>query len=195
MWYDLVTSGWPVNYTTQSITATGAGSYPLASGAAVFAVQAVYRVQGASREPVPRVNQSNKAAVLSSVGQAQASSYEVLVDPSAGTVLRLFPAITSGAYEVEYIAEIDGFVNDASVWYGPARSDTLLTYLAAEAGCRKEGRKVDADTLRGQYNDLLVKVKDSASWIDLRNPPKIRDVQQALRDPFGYNAVGPDGGY
>lgn len=31
VWYDLVTAGWPVDYTTATITATGAASYLIAA--------------------------------------------------------------------------------------------------------------------------------------------------------------------
>lgn len=192
-WYDLVTAGWPVNYTSQTVTATGAGQYVLASGAALFSVRSVFRIDGASRTPLPRLDESIRGELLSSVGQNQALAYEVLVDPTLGHVIKLYPAAATGSVLVEYIAEAGPFSGDADTWNGPARSDQLIQYRAAAKGCRKEGRREDAKDLLDDYAELLEKVIASASWVDQRNPPRIRDVGRGvLRDPFAYQVMGTD---
>jgi hypothetical protein len=185
VWYDLVTAGWPVQYATATVTATGATQYLLASGAGIFSVRSVWRVEGTRRTPVERVDESTKAAQLSAPLNAASASYEVLVDPT-GTVIRFFPLV-SGTFEVEYIAEPVDFSADADYWRGPMRSDELIVLRAAAKGCRKEGRRGDAADLLSDYKELLEKVKDSASWVDQRNTPRIRDVMGSQRrDPFDY---------
>lgn len=158
----------------------------------MFSVRAVYFVQGQSRTPVPRIDEGQKAGILSSVGQQQPSAYEVLIDPTAGTVVRVFPAVATGTLEVEYIAEIPKFTGDSDVWYGPVGSDELLTTKAAAKGCRKEGRIQDAQALLGDYALALESIRDCASWVDQRNPAKIRDAVGPMRDAFDYFAVGPN---
>lgn len=78
VWADLVTSGWPVNYTTQSISATGAASVQHVITGTVFSVLGVYRVDTGRRVPVPRVDpQARQTSTSSGI----ATSYEILVDP------------------------------------------------------------------------------------------------------------------
>lgn len=158
----------------------------------MFSVRAVYHVLGSQRTPIPRIDESRKAGILSSVGQQQPSAYEVLVDPTAGTVVRVFPTSSTGTMEVEYLAEIPKFTGDADTWYGPVGTDTLVALKAAARGCRKEGRLQDASVLLDDYREALASVIDCAAWVDQRNPAKIRDERAALRDPFDYFAVGPD---
>jgi hypothetical protein len=183
VWADLVTSGWPVNYTTQSISATGAAGVQHVITGTVFSVQAVYRVDTGRRVPVPRVDPQ---ARQTSNSTGIATSYEILVDPSAGTVLRFFPPV-AGSFEVEYITEPAAFANDADTWNGPPRTDELIMLQAAAKGCRKEGRRGDAQDLLADYAEILQSVKDTASWVDQRNPAKIRDVMPfGIRDEFDY---------
>jgi hypothetical protein len=192
VWFDLVTAGWPVNYATQTLTATGAAQYALASGAAVTSVRAVYLVQGGQRTLVERIDETQKAAILSQPLTGEHARYEVLTDPSAGTVVRFYPLV-SGTFEVEYIAETGAFASDADTWFGPAGSDQMICLLAAAKGCRKEGRRGDAADLLQDYAIQLEKVLSRANWVDQRNVPRIRDVMGArLRDTFDFNATGPD---
>jgi hypothetical protein len=83
------------------------------------------------------------------------------------------------------------FSGDSDTWNGPGRTDSLIQLYAAERGCRKEGRIQDAKGLRETYEVLLDKVISSASWLDMRNPARIRDVMGRdvlpARDPFDYN--------
>jgi hypothetical protein len=174
VWYDLVTAGWPANYTTATVTANGASSYLLASGAAIMGVRNVYRVDGDRRVHVPRLDESDKAAVLAP-GVTNARAYEVLVGLT-GTVVRLYPSSVSGSYEVEYLAEPLDFTNDADTWAGPGRSDQLICLQAAAKGCRKESRRADAADLLSDYRTLLERVIATAAWVDLRNPARIRDT-------------------
>jgi hypothetical protein len=194
VWFDLVGAGWPANYTSQTITATGASQYQIASGAAVLGVQGVYWVQGTLRYQMQRLDPSFKAEVLSAPTQ-QAVYYELLVDATQGTVIRFYPNAASGSYQVDYIPEIAGFSNDSDVWYGPARSDELLVIRAAEKAMKKEGpaRLQEAAGLRSEYGEVFEKVTNAASWVDMRNTARIRDTQRsAVRDPFAYPVAGPD---
>lgn len=192
VWRDLVIAGYPINYSVQTVTANGSAQYTVASSASVFAVKAVRYVQGSQRLPIPRINEAQKATIMSSVGQPQASAYEVLVDPSVGTVIRFYPQAVSGSYEVEYLPDLPVFSSDSDTWYGPPGSDELLCLKAAAKGCRKEGRTQDADELMKDYRAMLDSLRTSASWVDLRNPATIRDQRLQISDPFSYFAMGPD---
>jgi hypothetical protein len=115
-------------------------------------------------------------------------SYEVVHDPGDGLVLRLYPPTVTGNYRVEFIPEPLDFSDDASPeWRGPARSDELIVLRTAAKGCRKEGRRGDAADLLSDYRELLERVQASASWVDQRNPARIRDVNAGVaRDAFDY---------
>lgn len=197
VWRALIQAGWPVNYTTESITADGTGSYALASGAAVFSVQAVYRLDSSLRSFVPRVNQAQKASKLSQEN-TQYPSYEILTDPSSGTVLRLYPAGSTGSFEVEYIAEPATWTADADTWYGPVGSDELVALRLGAWACRKEGRVADARELLSLYQMELESVLTSASWVDQRNVPMIRDelnLSNSRRDLSDYDIARDPWGY
>lgn len=158
-------------------------------GTDTFSVRAVYCVEGGIRTPIPRVDESKKAGLLSQTSLTRACAYEVLVG-STGTVIRLYPAV-SGTYEVERLDMPLPLALDADVWAGPARSDQLIVLYAAAKGCRKEGRRGDAADLLSDYATLLEKVTASASWVDQRNPAKIRDMMaERRRDPFDYDIGG-----
>lgn len=188
VWFDLLTSGWPVNYTTQTISATGAAGIQHALSGTVASVQAVYRTDTGSRIPVPRVDEQSRQTSASS---GLETSYELRVDPTTGTVVRFFPPV-AGTFEVEYITEPSAFSGDSDTWNGPARSDELIMLRAAALGCRKEGRRGDAQDLLADYAEVLQAVKDTASWVDQRNAPKIRDVMGSERrfDEFDYPIGG-----
>lgn len=188
---DLVTAGWPVNYATQTISANGSAQYQIASGAPVFSVRAVWHVQGGNRTPVQRVQEDERSSLLGLATTGDQAKYEILVDATEGTVLRLYPAV-SGTFEVEYLAEVEAFADDDARWFGPAGSDELLCLLAAAKGCRKEGRRGDAADLLQDYATQLEKVINRAGWVDQRNVPRIRDVMAPNRHPFDYPAIGPD---
>ncbi len=112
------------------------------------------------------------------------------MDPTAGTVLRLYPSDCTGSIRVDYLPDPVAFANDAAVWSGPGRSDQLICLWVAARGCRKEGRRADAADLMQDYAELLAKVASTASWLDQKNPPMIRDVDSEFsgrfRDPFDY---------
>lgn len=156
-------------------------------------VRAVYLVQGTNRTPVPRLDESRKAGLLSQAGvDGSLARYEILQD-TTGTVVRFYPAV-SGTFEVEYIAEPVAWTADSDTWNGPARSDELICLHAAAKACRKEGRRGDAADLLQDYAQLLEQVLAAASWVDMRNPPTIRDVMTEARrgDAFDYLVSGPD---
>jgi hypothetical protein len=54
----------------------------------------------------------------------------------------------------------------------------------------------DAQALDGEYGQLLLKVKELASWFDMRNPAEMRD-SRPLAEPFSFRDVdyfaGPGG--
>ena len=175
---DLVLSGWPVNYTTSTIvTNVNTGVYAFGGTDTVFSVLLVYTNMGGQQLELHRVNPGSVAALRSTSNQGGPSQfYEARMDINTGPVVEFF-ARSAGTYFVDYVADFAGFANDAAVWRGPARSDELLVLLAAAKGCKKEGRTDAAESLRSEYRELLVKVKDLASWFDQRNSAMIRDVK------------------
>lgn len=202
VWYDLLKAGYPVNFSTTIITASGATFYPLSGGnpsvtGGVVGVHGVYFIQGADYYPMERVNEGHRAALLSStfMPSGYAGFYNVMVDPTSGIGVELLPKPVTGSYKVDYIPEWPGFASDVAVWTGPARSDQLVALKAAYYGVKKEGsaRAEDAASLDSDYGKLLQNVQDTASWLDLRNPAQIRDVMsQKSRFVFDYPIAGPD---
>ncbi len=54
VYYDLLAAGWSPNYTTTTVTANGATSYTLASGAQIATVQSVCYSSNGQWIPLPR---------------------------------------------------------------------------------------------------------------------------------------------
>lgn len=187
VWFDLVQAGWPVSFSAVIKSATGTNPITLGVGTIAF-VRGVYRIEGGTFIELQRLNEGDRASLMSTAGN-QASHYNIMYDATNGAVLELLPCPTSGSYRVEYTTEFAGFANDAATWPGPARSDELVALKAAAMGCRKEGNDQGAEQLDREYGRLMHDVQAMASWFDLRNPPKIRDVNAGLfgpRDPFDY---------
>lgn len=182
---ELVAAGWPVDYSSASIS--GAATVDIAD---CCSVQAVYKLEGTRYVEVPRLDPSDKAGALSLTGQQYPCGYEIRQSVTQGTVVRFFPAV-AGSYVVEYVPEIGAFANDAAQWYGPEDSYRAIALLAAADGTRKEGRLQDSQALRAEYRELMDRIIARASWVDQRNPAKIRDVMQSRRDPFAFDALGP----
>jgi hypothetical protein len=186
-WYDLIHAGWPINFASVTKTATGSNPITLGVSGTIAFVRGVFCNRGGAYDELRRVPEGERAALMSSTGQA--SFYDVRIDPTNGPVLELLPLPSSGSYVVQYILEHPGFAADATEWYGPARSDELVILRAAAAGCRKEGNDQGASMLDREYAMLLDKVQAMASWFDMRNGHTIRDVGPlaAGRDPFDYD--------
>ena len=190
-WYDLISAGWPINFSAVSLTATGTNPIAIGASGTVAFIRGVYRVDGSAFIPLRRINEGRRGYMTSALS-GPASDYDVLIDPTLGPVVELFPRPSAGTYRVEYIAEHPGFAADGTAWYGPARSDELIVLRAAAKGMRKEGNDQDAMQLDREYSMLLDKVQQMASWFDMRNPQTIRDVGDPLlpvRDPFDYDVM------
>lgn len=196
---DLVTSGWPPDFSTTTIVYNGSSSgQAIGGGADVFSVIGVWAQLGSQLVELKRLNEGMRASLTSpgAVGSYPANYYDLRVG-SAGPVVYFFPRV-AGTYLVDYIQDHTGLANDAAIWRGPVRSDELVVLSAARKGVLKEGqdRMADAKRLKEEYDELLDKVKSLASWFDQRNPAMIRDVS-GRRDRFSmfdYDAVGPVSG-
>lgn len=195
VFYDLVQAGWPINFTTSTltITTTGAGFTGLVPGVANIAfIRGVYYVQGSTVTELRRLNEGNRASLLSAPSSSLPGYYSILIDPTSGVVVEILPR-SSGSYRLEYITEFAGFIDDTTSWYGPARSDELIVIRAAIKGCRKEDNEQAARALEAEYERLLERVTSMASWLDMRNPATIRDVGldgstgMGRRDPFDFD--------
>jgi hypothetical protein len=185
VWFDLVRAGWPVHFSTATLTATGTNPIALGASGTVAFVRGVFHSDG--RE-LSRLNEGDRGRLMTQTGEP--SCYALGVDPTLGAVVELFPVPSSGTFTVHYIAEWAGFASDAAVWPGPARTDELVGLRAAEMGARKEGNDQLADKLVGEYGRLFETVQAMSSWFDLRNPPVIRDVGGGLtlpRDSFDFD--------
>ena len=202
VWWDLRVAGWPVNFASTVITATGATQYALSGGSPsvttqVASIHGVYFLQGSDFYPLHRINEGKRAALMSSTFQPSgyAGWYDYRVDPTTGPTVEILPKPTAGTYRVDYISEFPGFASDSDTWYGPAGSDVLVSCWAAYLAVRKEGpaRLPEAQALLADYKDELAEVVNRASWADMRNPAQIRDVNSEFnRYSFDYPLAGPD---
>lgn len=196
---DLVMSGWPPDFSTTTIVYNGSSTgQAVGGGADVFSIIGVWIDIGGSRVELKRINEGDRARLSSgSTGGSYPEYYDYRVGTS-GPVIYLFPR-KAGTILVDYIPDHPGLVADATVWRGPARSDELVVLAAARKGVLKEGaeRRGDAQTLREEYDELLLKVKALASWADMRNPAMIRDEtgRRTQFNAFDYDAVGPNGDF
>lgn len=191
VWYDLIQAGWPVSFTSVTKTATGVQLLPLGVSGVAF-VRGVFRLDGTTYTELRRLNEGDRAGLMSSPSSGQATQYSIVIDPTNGVCLELLPVPSAGSYRVDYVAEFAGFANDAATWFGPARSDELIVIRAAVKGCRKEDNEQAARALLAEYAELFEKVTNMASWLDMRNSAKIRDVGDAAfgmprRDAFDFD--------
>lgn len=196
---ELVMGGWQMHSTT----------YPLVSGGIarqeqfgfptdlVLSVIQVYTTDSTGFNELKRVNQGLALQLQSqnfSFGNGFQQFYDLFID-TAGQWIEIFPR-RAGTYFIDYIPGFPGFVNDASVWNGPTRSDDLIALKTAAKAVKKEGRLQDAVALKGEYEELLAKVKLLSRHFDLRNSPEIKDDRQVVSQ-FGFPTndlfAGPGG--
>jgi hypothetical protein len=204
VWWRLVGAGWPVNFATTLITATGVNThfYPLYAGnpaplGTVGSVVGVYFQQGTDYYPLHRVNEGKRAALLSSTYMPQgfAGFYDVRLDAMFGMGVELLPPPAQGLYKIDYLPEYRGFASDTDRWFGPAGSDEMISLRAAWYGVGKEGeaRGASQASLSQMYQQVWDEVQRRATWLDLRNPAQIRDVNSERgRFSFDYALAGPD---
>lgn len=191
VWYDLIQAGWPINFSFQEGTATAQLTTLGISGTVAF-IRGVYRKDNGGYVELARIQEGQRAGMLAMAGNTP-TAYDVRIDPTNGPTLELLPAPSGMTYRVEYILEHPGFASDSTVWYGPARSDELIVLHAAAKALRKEGDVQGAAQLDQEYAQRLEHVISMASWFDMRNPPKIRDVGSMSKlDPFAYQVDGLD---
>lgn len=193
---DLVTSGWPPDFSTTTIAYNGSPTgQAVGGGADVFGIVGVWAPFGGQVLELKRINEGDRAALTSpnSVSSYPAEFYDFRVGAS-GPVIYFFPRI-AGTYLVDYIPDHTGLASDGAIWRGPTRSDELLVISTARKAVLKEGqpRHADAAVLKAEYDELLDKVKRLASWADMRNPAMIRDNTNRMQrfNAFDYDAVGP----
>ena len=192
VWGDLVQAGWPVDYTTATITANGNSTYTVGPGTGIFSVQGVFFQLGTDFYEVRRVNQADIAQLRSQTAQSnRAEFYEVRYNSINGVIVELYPRPTGGTYTIYYVNEHPGLINDAALWLGPARSDELVITRVAMKGLLNESMDQDAAVMEGRYTSLLAKVQNQV-WQDGRNSAKIRDViGRPVVDAFDYPVLGP----
>lgn len=196
---DLVTSGWPPDFSTTTIAYNGSSTgQAVGGGADVLSIVGVWIDIGGQRMELKRINEGDRARLTST---AQGGSYPEYYDYRVGTsgpVVYLFPRKAATVY-VDFIPDHTGLAADATVWRGPIRSDELVVLASARKGVLKEGeaRSADAKRLKEEYDELLQKVKTLASWADMRNPAMIRDEsgRRTRYNAFDYDAVGPNGDF
>lgn len=201
-WWDLRVAGWPINFNSTFFTSTGATFYSLSAASPAVTVQVasvhgIYLRLGTEFYPLKRVNEGQRATLMSTTFQPQgfAGFYDLRIDPVTGPGVELLPPSPGGTYRVDYILEHPGFANDADTWYGPARSDSMVVLRAAEYAVKKEGpaRASEAAAIHAEYQEMLAKVTNTASWFDMRNAASVRDVSsEATRFSFDYPLAGPD---
>lgn len=201
VWADLIGAGWPIDYSSTTITANGAASYAIAgaggSSTAVFTIMGVYFLMGSEQYELKRANSGALASLRSQPTAGNyAEFYDIRFSPALGLIIELLPKPTSGSYRVDYVPEFQGLVNDAAVWFGPIRSDELVVLRVAAKALIKEGDDRGAYVLEQEYTRMLEKVTAQASWLDMRNPPQIRDVRtRQSRGIFDYMVAGQDMDY
>lgn len=185
-WYDLVGSGWPINFATVD-KALGANPITIGISGTVAFIRGVFFINGGQYFELKRVQEGDRAGLLG--GSGQPAQYDVRIDPAVGPVLEILPPQSSGSCRIEYILEHPGFAADSTEWYGPARSDELIVLRSAAKGCRKEGNDQGAGQLEKEYSMLLDKVQQMASWFNMRHSTTIRDVgdQFTSRSPSGFD--------
>lgn len=191
VWYDLVQAGWPINFSTVSKTATNNAFIALGVSGTVAFIRGVFFYDGTSYFELRRLNEGDRAGLLSVPGTDRASHYEYRIDATSGPGIELLPRVSAGTYKVDYILEHPGFSGESDSWYGPGRSGELVAIRAAVKGCRKEGNSQGAAELEREYAVLLSQVQAMASWSDMRNAASIRVVADAgikpARDAFDFD--------
>lgn len=199
VWYDLFKAGWPIDFSTTTLTPAGSTTVLMSAGiptptTPIAAIHGVYFVQGGERFPLHRINEGNRAGLTStSSATGYSEYYDVRINATGGYVIEFLPK-SSGVYSVDYIPGFAGFSSDGTVWPGPDCSDELVALRAAMGGVRKEGeaRLSALRELKEEYADTLREITDMASWINYREPAMIRDVMSNRpRSSFDYPVAGP----
>ena len=163
------------------------------NGSSVFSVVGVFYSQGTDVYELQRVNQGDIANLRSQAAQSNRASFYEARYGTSGIVVELYPRPSSGSYIVYYVSEHGGLSSDAASWFGPTRSDELITLRVAAKALHNESMDRDAHFLEQEYERLMSKVQNQASWVDSRNAPHIRNVSgTALRDAFNYTTAGAD---
>lgn len=194
VWNDLLRAGWPVDFSSVNFTSTGAASYaPAGLASGVVTVRGVFYLQGNDRYELKRVNEGQRAQLLSATAVTGFSEYfDIRVNSTGGFIIELLPRSSGQIYAVDYISAFSGFGgNDNTVWPGPNGSDELVALRVAIVAMRKEGRLDEASAKKEEYQELLQEITDMASWVNSRNPAMIRDVNSmSTRYAFDYPVAG-----
>lgn len=126
----------PAKRTRVTLAVTGAGSYPLA----VAALSRVLQVQwtghsGLAPTILAKASDSHRNRVLSTVPhqlfQANATTWDIEMDPLTGANLLLFPPLTSGTIYVDVLAGHPGLASDSTEYHMPDPCGRLVAVRAA----------------------------------------------------------------
>ena len=200
VWYELIQAGWPISFSTTTGVAKNSfmplSQTPFSVVGTIAFIRGVYWYSGGQYYELRRLNEGNRADLLSSLGSTNPTYYDVRIDPTYGIGIEVLPTAFAGqTIKVDYILEWPGFSGDSTVWPGPARSDELVVLSSAMKGCRKEGNDQGAAQLQQEYQYVLQCVQNMASWANMRHSALIRDVGPvagAARLPGDFNIYGPD---
>jgi len=192
VWRKLIRAGWRPARDFQSITATGAFDYLIATN--ISYIEQVVRVDGTVVTPLTRIKPEQRAT-MESMGTGPATHYilwsgVVTADGDDEMQISLFPRPTSGTYRVDIQEQFSGFGGDDDFnWFGPESSDELVALWAAVQMLYKEGDTEMAGVRTKQYEDLYAQVCEEAGWLDATQQPTVRDVRcTANKDPYDYQA-------
>lgn len=196
VWVDLLRAGWPINFNTTTFVSNGATQYnPIPTPFGAMSIRGVFYIQGGERFELKRINEAQRSSLLSTTAVTGYSEfYDIRIDPTLGLVVELLPKSSGITYAIDYIPVFAGFGNDVTTWPGPIGSEDLVALQAAIFAVRKEGdaRANEANMLKAEYKEQLEIVTDLASWVDIRNPARIRDVSTShSRFAFDFPVAGP----
>lgn len=186
VWWDLLGAGFPLPQTEATVSAT---SPTVAASGPVGTVQHVFYVSGGTYTELKRLPEDRRAEMMSTTAGTPAF-YELGTSLSGHEfTVPVFPTATGGNLLVRYIKIPTSLAGDATVYYGPPRSDELIVLRTAMKAMRKEGNDQGANQVAQEYAELQEKVVRMASWFDQRNGTTIRDVNPMMnrRDAFDYD--------
>jgi hypothetical protein len=187
----LVRAGVLLPKSTQTVTASGASPYALAT--TTFVILGVYRVVGNQRIPLSRLQESEYDLARTLTG-AEARIYDVTVTPTGAPTLVLYPNVSSGTYEVRYVPAFTDLTSDVDVLVWPYEAEELVVVDAAIKCAAKEGQDVRQLTAeRARLEQLLY---DTLSARDATQPGAIQDTARTktltTHDGFAFTSRGVD---
>lgn len=198
VWLDVVRAGFPADFSSLNITSNGATKYstsiPLSGG--LVSIKGVFSSLSGQRFELKRIQEADRAYLLSTTSSFGISEYySASYNNTTGLNIELFPPSSGVTYSVDFVLSFGDFVDDTTEFPGPLGSDELVAIRAAINAMAKEGdgRRAEVAVKEQDYKTLLQSVTDTATFLDARNPAKIRDVLNnniINRSSFDYNIGG-----